>query len=105
MSLVTKSRWLLTRVALLSGLLALFLAILHNAAVRRWALIQVHDAIARRAGIDLTAGSLIYDLLPLRFELRDVSIRSVRLPHLNGAPQATRISVRVPVWRVLAGSF
>ncbi len=85
-------------VVLLAGTL------LHTAPVRRYVLGQVTSLLADRQ-IDLTADALRYNLLALSVELRNLTVRSERAPHLPAFARADRVFVDLDPIALLRGRY
>jgi outer membrane protein assembly complex protein YaeT len=83
----------------------LFLLFLHTGVARRRVLALVEAAAKRNLKIVLTAEALDYNLLFSRFEVRNLSVRSADMPEASAPLRIRRAAIRLPVWRLLRGSF
>src|SRR5437868_353833 len=93
--------------AILAGILAvlvLFVALLHTPPVRRFALKQAIQILARE-GIDFDASQIDYNLLNLTATLGHITIRSRQTPDLPPLAQVDRVRVELSMRQLLHGAF
>ena len=93
--------------AILAGILALmvlFVAVLHTPPVRRYALKQAIQILARE-GVDFDASSVDYNLLNLTATLGHVTVRSRQTPDLPPVLQADHVRVDINLRKLLHGAF
>src|SRR5438874_793865 len=93
--------------AILAGVLAvlvLFVALLHTPPVRRFALKQAIQILARE-GVDFDASEMDYNLLSLTATLGHITVRSRQTPDLPPVLQADRLRVDLDTGKLLHGAF
>ena len=93
--------------AILAGILALMVllvAVVHTPPVRRYALKQAIQILARE-GVDFDASSVDYNLLDLTATLGHVTVRSRQTPDLPPLLQADHVRVDIDLRRLLRGAF
>ena len=86
------------------GLLALLAIGVHTPPARRLVL-EKTAALLHDQGIDFAASRLDYNLFLLRFELRDVRVRSRQAPDLPPVFTADRVAVDLGVRRLVSGVY
>jgi outer membrane protein assembly complex protein YaeT len=85
-------------------LAAAVIGLLHTPPARRYLLDEAIVALDRQ-GLKLSASRLDYNLLTLRFELRDVRLQSKSAPHLPPLLSAARVAVDLDLRRLLRASY
>src|SRR5438874_13836313 len=93
--------------AILAGILAvlvLFVALLHTPPVRRFALKQAIQILARE-GIDFDASEVDYNLLNLTATLGHVTVRSRQTPDLPPLARVDRVRIDLSMRKLLHGAF
>src|SRR5437667_12027884 len=92
--------------AILAGVLALlvlFVALIHTPPVRRYALKQAIQILARE-GVDFDASEVDYNLLNLTATLGHITVRSRQTPDLPPLAQADRGGVALSMRKLLHGA-
>ncbi len=93
--------------AVLAGILAvlvLFVTLLHTPTVRRYALKQAIQILARE-GVDLEASQIDYNLLTLTATLGHVTVRSRQTPDLPPVAEVDRLRFDLDPRKLLHGAF
>src|SRR5438105_5853699 len=93
--------------AILAGVLAvlvLFVALLHTPPVRRFALKQAIQILARE-GVDFDASQIDYNLLNLTATLGHVTVRSRQTPDLPPVLQADSVHLHLRTGKLVHGAF
>ena len=86
-------------------LAGLSLCVVHTQLVRRFALVRIQSLLGNTQGLVLQATDLDYNLFQSRYELKNVSLRGVRLADMPAPLEAKRIVVLIPFWDLIHGSF
>ena len=82
----------------------LLVALLHTGPVRRYALAQAIQMLARQ-GVDIDAAALDYNLLTSTVSLDHVAVRSRQTPDLPPLLRVEQLRVDLNLWKLLRGKF
>src|SRR5947208_9588141 len=103
--LKTLRRKLLLGAALVAVLAALSIAVVHSGMVRRFALLRIELLLKHTQNLAIEASDLDYNLFQSHYELKDVVLRSSDVADLPAPFRAKRVTVTVPIWDLVQGSF
>jgi outer membrane protein assembly complex protein YaeT len=101
----TIRRALLLCAASVAVLAALFIGVVHTGVVRRFALVRIQVLLERTQRLVLEATDLDYNLFQSHYELKNVVLRGSGLADLPAPVRAKRVTVTVPMWDLVRGSF
>jgi hypothetical protein len=83
----------------------LSLVVVESAPVRRFALVQLQTLLREKTGLVVDTKELNYNLLASRYEVRGITIRSLRANDMEAPLKAERLVVVAPFWSLVRGSL
>jgi outer membrane protein assembly complex protein YaeT len=101
----TIRRRLLVYGALIGILGGISITVIHTGVVRRFVLVRIRLQLEHSHGLLLEASDLDYDLFQSHYELKDVVLRSGGLADLPAPFRAKRVTIGIPIWDLVRGSF
>ena len=103
--LKTVRRKLLFGAALVAIVVALSIGVVHCGVVRRFALLRIQILLEHSQKLVIQASDLDYNLFQSHYELKDVVVRGSDLADLPVPFRAKRVTVTIPTWDLVQGSF
>src|SRR3954470_13309011 len=101
----TIRRRLLLCAGSLLALSGLSLIVAQTSLVRRFVLVQAQMRLGNALGVVIDAKELDYNLFLSRFDLKEITLRGVNLPHMPVPVRAQRIRLAIPIWQLVSGSL
>src|SRR5690348_10015206 len=102
--MLPKRRYVAGAAAAVVAIPILSLLLLQTSCGRRFVFARAQKWAEEDSGVRIEAGSVEYQYLPPKFQLSGVTLRTRGAPESSPFVRAERITVRLPLWKLLRGS-